>query len=195
MPSVPARKLPKTERRDQLLDTALAIVRDEGTDALTLARVAERAGVSKPVAYEHFGTRSGLLIALYQRLDTQQIDATLAALDRAPQTLDAVAQVLSQAYVACALVAGSEWAAVSAALKGDETMEAVLRQLTDDYVALYRRALAPYVDPPAETLRQRCVALLGAGDALSREMIAGRMDSETAASELAALITRWVSRP
>jgi AcrR family transcriptional regulator len=195
MPSVPARKLPKTERRDQLLDTALAMVRDEGTDALTLARVAERAGVSKPVAYEHFGTRSGLLIALYRRLDTQQLDATLAALDRAPRTLDAVAQVLSQAYVACALVAGSAWAAVSAALKGDETMEAVLRQLTDDYVALYRDALAPYVDLPAHTLRQRCVALLGAGDALSREMIAGRIDGETAASELAALITRWLSRP
>ena len=195
MPSVPARKLPKAERRDQLLDTALAIVRDEGTDALTLARVAERAGVSKPVAYEHFGTRSGLLIALCQRLDTQQIDATRAALDRAPPTLDAVAQVLSQAYVACALVAGSEWAAVSAALKGDETMEAVLCQLTDDYVALYRAALAPYVGLPEETLRRRCVTLLGAGDALSREMIAGRIDGETAASELAALITRWLSRP
>ncbi|MHC8285601.1 helix-turn-helix domain-containing protein [Pseudomonas sp. XS1P51] len=33
-----------------------------GTDALTLATLAERAGVTKPVAYEHFRTRSGLLI-------------------------------------------------------------------------------------------------------------------------------------
>ncbi|MBC8136296.1 MAG: helix-turn-helix transcriptional regulator, partial [Fibrella sp.] len=54
----------KAQRREQLLQVAYEIIRSEGTDELTLARVAEQAGVTKPIAYEHFGSRSGLLIAL-----------------------------------------------------------------------------------------------------------------------------------
>src|SRR5688572_860783 len=106
MNPAPARKLPKAERRDQLLDTALAVVREEGTDALTLAHVAERAGVSKPIAYEHFGTRSGLLIALYERIDDQQVAALLQALERTPRRLEDVARVMSDAYMTCYLTCG-----------------------------------------------------------------------------------------
>ena len=62
----------KDQRRAQLLETAAVIVRAEGTDALTLARLAEQAGVTKPIAYEHFGTRAGLLIALYRYFDERQ---------------------------------------------------------------------------------------------------------------------------
>lgn len=69
--SVSAR-LSKAERRHQLLTTARAIVREEGTDRLSLGHLAERAGVSKPVAYDHFGDRSGLLIALYRWIDTER---------------------------------------------------------------------------------------------------------------------------
>src|SRR5687767_16006033 len=59
--TAPAKKLSKAERRKQLLETAHVIVRDEGTDALTLGYLAERAGVTKPIAYGHFETRAGLL--------------------------------------------------------------------------------------------------------------------------------------
>ncbi|MFC7557085.1 TetR/AcrR family transcriptional regulator [Pseudoroseomonas wenyumeiae] len=63
---VTQRRFSKAERRRQLLDTALLIVREEGADRLTLGHLAARAGVSKPVAYDHFGTRSGLLIEALQ---------------------------------------------------------------------------------------------------------------------------------
>ncbi|WIX82750.1 helix-turn-helix domain-containing protein [Amycolatopsis carbonis] len=47
------------ERHGQVLDTAAAVVGTEGADALTLARVAEQAGVTKPIVYGHFETRAG----------------------------------------------------------------------------------------------------------------------------------------
>lgn len=50
-------RLSKPARREQLLDTAMAIVRAHGTDSLTLLSLAEAAGVSRPVVYDHFGTR------------------------------------------------------------------------------------------------------------------------------------------
>ena len=188
MSSTPAKKLPRAERRDQLLDTALAIVRAEGTDALTLAHVAERAGVSKPIAYEHFGTRSGLLIALYERIDDRQVAALLEALERTPRRLEDVARVMSRAYMACYLTAGPEALAITAALSGDGEMEAFHRRLLDRYVALYRGALAPYSALAPGALHLRCVGLIGAAEAISRDMLRGRVDEAGATDALAALI-------
>ena len=64
-----AGRLAKPARREQLLDTALTLVREQGTDGLTLATLAEAAGVSRPIVYDHFGTRPELLLALYRQLD------------------------------------------------------------------------------------------------------------------------------
>jgi AcrR family transcriptional regulator len=187
------RKLPKAQRRDQLLETALEIVRAEGSDALTLPYLAERAGVSKPIAYDHFGTRSGLLIALYKRLDDLQVTALRQALARSPRRLQDAARVVSQAYLDCASSAGAEWHAVSAALQGDEEMEAVQRELIDSYVALYCEAFAPYTDLPADELRLRCIGILGAAEAVSRAIIRGEATEDRAVASLASMATASLS--
>ncbi|MGE6758395.1 TetR/AcrR family transcriptional regulator [Corallococcus interemptor] len=195
MSKTPSKKLPKAQRREQLLDIALSIVREEGTDALTLGHVAERAGVSKPIAYEHFKTRSGLLIALYEQVDARQVQALLEALKRTRKRLEDVARVMSAAYMHCYTSAGPEWHAVSAALRGDEEMEAFQRELLDRYVALYREALAPYSDLKKDALHLRCVGIIGAAEAISRDMLRGLVDEAPAAETLASLIVSWLSRP
>ena len=194
MSPAPARKLPKAERRDQLLDTALAIVREEGTDALTLGHLAERAGVSKPIAYEHFGTRSGLLIALYERIDDRQVAALLEALERTPRRLEDVARVMSDAYMTCYLTVGSEAHAITAALSGDGQMEAFHQRLLDRYVAFYQEALAPYSSLSPDALHLRCVGLIGAAEAISRDMLRGRVDGARAMEALAALIVGGLAK-
>jgi len=193
MSDTSSKKLPKAQRRDQLLDTALAIVREEGSDALTLGHLAERAGVSKPIAYEHFKTRPGLLMALYERIDGQQLAALTEALSRTRRKLEDVAKVLSAAYMRCYADMGPELHAVSAALKGDEEMEAFYQRVLDGYVAFYQEALAPFCDLPRDTLRQRCVGIIGAAEAISREMLRGEVPEATAAATLSSLIVAWLS--
>lgn len=194
MSETSSKKLPKAQRRDQLLDIAQTIVREEGTDALTLGYLAERAGVSKPVAYEHFKTRSGLLIALYAEMDARQVKVLQDALERTRRRLEDVARVVSRAYMNCYTSMGPEWHAISAALKGDEEMEAFQRELIDSYVALYCEAFAPYTNLSKEELHLRCVGIIGAAEAISREMIRGRVEEARAASTLAALIIRGLSQ-
>jgi AcrR family transcriptional regulator len=193
MSETSSKKLPKAQRREQLLEVAQHIVREQGTDALTLGYLAERAGVSKPVAYEHFKTRAGLLIALYAEMDSRQVAALLEALERTRRRLEDVARVISRAYMHCYTSMGPEWHAISAALKGDEEMEAFQRELLDSYVALYSEALAPYTELPREELRLRCVGLIGAAEAISREMLQGRVDEARAAATLGSLIVRALS--
>jgi len=67
-------RLSPEARQNQLLDSAAAIVADEGTEAMTMERVAEGAGVSKALVYRYFGNRSALLLELYEReSDTQPL--------------------------------------------------------------------------------------------------------------------------
>jgi AcrR family transcriptional regulator len=186
--TAPAKKLTKAERRKQLLETAHKIVRDEGTDALTLGYLAERAGVTKPIAYEHFETRAGLLVALYQEIDDRSVASLRDALNRTKPRLSDVARVLAKAYIDCYCTIGPEWHAIAAALQGDETMEKILQSLIDRYAAIYCDAFAPFTRLPKEELRLRCLAILGAGDAITRELSRGRTSQSGAAATLASLI-------
>ena len=183
-----AKKLSKAERREQLLDTAIGIVRESGADALTLGHLAECAGVSKPVVYEHFGSRAGLLIALYRQIDERQVKALLEALERAPRQLENVARIVSDATMHCYASVGPEVHAISAALKGSEEMEAAQQELMDGYVALYRDALAPFSNLSPADLHLRCVGIVGAAEAIAREMARGLTDVAQASANLAVLI-------
>ena len=77
----PRRRLAREDRLRQLLDVAWQLVSDEGTEALTLGRLAELAGVTKPVVYDHFVTRAGLLAALYEDFDRRQNQVLADALE------------------------------------------------------------------------------------------------------------------
>jgi AcrR family transcriptional regulator len=187
------RKLPKPERRTQLLDTARDILRESGADALTLGHLAERAGVSKPIAYEHFGTREGLLIALSEEIEARHIGKLKAGLAKAAPTLPAIAGVISTAYIGCAIESGPEWLAMSGALRGSAQMDAVQQALADDYVALIAAALGRFSTLSAENLRLRCAGLAGAAETIARELIRDRVDENTASANLAALIAHGIT--
>jgi AcrR family transcriptional regulator len=47
------------ERRDQLLDIGRRLFADRGLDGTSIEEIAAKAGVSKPVVYEHFGGKEG----------------------------------------------------------------------------------------------------------------------------------------
>jgi AcrR family transcriptional regulator len=57
-------RLPRHERRRQLLDAALEVFVERGYHAAAMDEIAERAGVSKPVLYQHFPGKLELYLAL-----------------------------------------------------------------------------------------------------------------------------------
>lgn len=188
----PSTRLSKQARREQLLDTALGIVRAEGADGLTLVTLAEVAGVSRPITYEHFGTRAGLLLALYRRLDERHRTAVAEALRTAAPTVGAVARVMSSAYFACATEL-PEFAALSAALRGNREMEAMQQEMNARYVGEMAAALAPYSPLPPEALRLRCVGVLGAAEAIALELHRDRTTMTDAVTALTHLIVGVMS--
>jgi AcrR family transcriptional regulator len=55
------------ERREQLIDVGRKLFADKGFEAVTIEEIAAKAGVSKPVVYEHFGSKDGLYAVIVDR--------------------------------------------------------------------------------------------------------------------------------
>ncbi|GAB7036861.1 MULTISPECIES: TetR/AcrR family transcriptional regulator [Catenuloplanes] len=177
----PRRRLSKVDRHAQLLDVARELIRDAGTDELTLGRLAERAGVTKPLVYDHFGDRAGLLAELYRAFDARQRETLEAAIERVERTLPAVAGVVAAAYIDCCVAEGQEMADVVAALAGSSTLSRVRQEAEEAYVAMCRAALEPLAGPlDAAGLH----AFVGAADALARTVLAGRIGAARARAVL-----------
>jgi len=60
-------RLPRDERRGQLLVAASEIFVDRGYHAAGMDEIADRAGVSKPVLYQHFSSKLELYLAVLAR--------------------------------------------------------------------------------------------------------------------------------
>jgi AcrR family transcriptional regulator len=184
----PARRLPKAERRRQLLQTARDIVREEGADSLTLGHLAKRSGVSKPVAYDHFKDRSALLIELYRWIDTERVNTFRDGLVRRNLRAGEAVEELSVAYVDCAADTSGAFHAVGAALAGSEEKAIVFQELLDNAVHMFLTILEPHSDMPTEELVRRCIGLVGAGEALSSALVRGAVSKPDATRTFAALI-------
>ena len=78
-----AARLPPEERREQLLDAALALIAEKGYESVSMEGIARQAGVTKPVVYDLFGTLADLLEALLEREEERALNQ-LAELMPAP---------------------------------------------------------------------------------------------------------------
>ena len=61
-------RMPAAERRAQLLDVALRVFGEKGFHDTSMNDIAEAAGVTKPVLYQHFGSKRALFRELLREL-------------------------------------------------------------------------------------------------------------------------------
>lgn len=74
----PARRMTGEERREQLMDVGRTVFAERGFTAASIEEIAERAGISKPVVYGHFGGKEGLYTAVVER-EVATVQGMLAA--------------------------------------------------------------------------------------------------------------------
>jgi AcrR family transcriptional regulator len=80
---------PSTGARERILDAAIEVLKSDGYAGLSLAKVAARAGESKPLVTYHFGSKEGLVGAAGRAIAEMITDEVLAAIDGA-ETVEAV---------------------------------------------------------------------------------------------------------
>ncbi|QND52364.1 TetR/AcrR family transcriptional regulator [Phyllobacterium sp. 628] len=189
----PRRRLTREARHRQLMDAAWQLIREEGTEALSLGRLAERSDITKPVVYDHFGTRSGLLAALYREFDARQTAIMDAARETSEPTLASKATIIASSYVDCVLAQGREISGIIAALAGSPELERMKRDYEVIFIEKCRAALAPFAGKGTIGL-PGLWAMLGAAEALSYAAASGDITAEQAQNELFETIVAMVER-
>ncbi|AFV88826.1 Transcriptional regulator, TetR family [Acidipropionibacterium acidipropionici ATCC 4875] len=79
-------RMTSAQRRDQLIGVARGLFAANGVDGTTVEEIASTAQVSKPVVYEHFGSKDGLYAVVVDREVQRLQGSLLTALTRPHQS-------------------------------------------------------------------------------------------------------------
>jgi AcrR family transcriptional regulator len=96
----PARgaRLPRSARRAQLIDAAREVFVANGYHAAAMDDIADRAGVSKPVLYQHFPSKLELYLALLDQGSERLVSVVREALASTDDNKERVAATMAAYY-------------------------------------------------------------------------------------------------
>ena len=177
-------RLPAPQRRRQLLDRALRVFSERGFHATSMNDVAEAAGVTKPVLYQHFPSKRDLYLELLRDVG-RQLTATITA----ATTAETAVQAKTIAGLAAYFRFVQEQQAAFKLLFGsgsrrDESFAAAVRQVEDEIGATIAGLLDPHIDPGRRLViahgilgmaEGTCRLWLGKGLDLDPEDLAGQV--------------------
>ncbi len=162
-------RLPASARREQILDVSVQVFARNGFHSTSMNDVADAAGVTKPVLYQHFDSKQDLYLALLDeagnRLRTAVSKAVAGAANGKEQTemgFRAYFRWVADDHDAFLLLFGSR-------ASRDEESTAAVRRITAETA----HAIAPLIAADIEAEHQRTLAqgLVGLAEGVSRHLV------------------------
>ncbi len=161
-------RMPRRERRAQLLESALEVFVAQGYHAAAMDDIAERAGVSKPVLYQHFPGKLELYLALLDVSCDLIIDNCRQALDsthdnklRVAATMDAFFEYVAGDTGAFRLVFESD-------LTNETAVRAQVDRVTSECATMIAHVIHDDTGLPDEASRLLAVSLVGMAQVSAR---------------------------
>ena len=162
-------RLPASARREQILDVSVQVFARNGFHSTSMNDVADAAGVTKPVLYQHFDSKQDLYLALLEeagnRLRTAVSKAVVSAANGKEQTemgFRAYFRWVADDHDAFLLLFGSR-------ANRDEESTTTIRRITAETA----KAIAPLIAADIEAEHQRTLAqgLVGLAEGVSRYLV------------------------
>lgn len=169
-------RMPRNARRAQLLESALEVFVAQGYHAAAMDDIADRAGVSKPVLYQHFPGKLELYLALLDQSCDTIIDATRRALEATDNNKERVAATMQVFYDYVANAQG----AFRLVFESDLTNEPAVRQRVDRVTSETADLIAAVIHDdtglPGAQSRLLAVSLVGMAQVSARVWLDDRRD-------------------
>ena len=189
-------RLPRSERRRQLLDAAQEVFVARGYHATAMDDIAERAGVSKPVLYQHFPGKLELYLALLDTHGSALVDTVRTAMS---STTDNKARVhrAMQAYFDFVDASGEAFRLV---FESDLRNDPVVAERVDRVARDCGQAIAETIMVDTGVGRDRAellaIGLTGAAEMAARRWLASKraVPKAEAVDLLMTLAWRGISR-
>jgi AcrR family transcriptional regulator len=162
-------RVPRAVRNNQLLDLAEELLIENGYAGFSIDDLCRAAGVSRPIVYEHFGSKDGIYLACVRRIRSEfelaVLNASAGSHDLATtleRGADAFFSILERDPRRWSLVYGGATALVGPL--ADQLAE--LRDATVEQIAVASAPFAPHAEP--ERVSAWAHAVSGAGEQLGR---------------------------
>lgn len=187
-------RMPRRERRAQLLESALEVFVAHGYHAAAMDDIAERAGVSKPVLYQHFPGKLDLYLALLDTSCDTIIENCRLALASTQDNKQRVEATMAAFYE---YVAG-DTGAFRLVFESDLTSEPAVRghvdRVTTECAALITDVITEDTGLPKEASHLLAVALVGMAQVSARFWLTetGGITQRDAAALVAGLAWRGI---
>ena len=168
-------RLPRSARRKQLLAAAQEVFVAQGYHAAAMDDIAENAGVSKPVLYQHFPGKLDLYLALLDQAVEKVIGGTRDALESTDDNKQRVAATMHAffSYVA------SEQGEFRLVFESDLTNEPAVRERIDRVTRECSDLIAHVIHDdtglPDEASQLLAVGLVGMGQVSARFWLQDRL--------------------
>ncbi|MFT4298034.1 MAG: TetR/AcrR family transcriptional regulator [Aeromicrobium sp.] len=187
-------RLPRSARKAQLLKVALQVFVEQGYHAASMDEIADRAGVSKPVLYQHFPGKLDLYLALISTACDTVIDGVRQAL---ASTQDNRQRVRATIELWFDYVARHD-APIRLVFESDLTNDPEVRDQLDRVTTESASAIADVIGEdtglPTEAAHLLAVALVAMGQVSARRWLdsASTLSREDATRMLATLAWRGI---
>lgn len=164
-------RLPRDERRALLLNASLEVFTAAGYHSASMDEIADRAGVSKPVLYQHFPSKLDLYLAV---LDTH-IDSLVFEIQKAIQSTPENSQRTRKTIQAYFTFIESEGEAFRLLFESDMSVEPQVRQrldrMTYDCAAAVSAVISMDTGLPKEAAMMLAVGMIGTAQVTARHWI------------------------
>ncbi len=187
-------RLPRRARRAQLLTAALEVFVAQGYHAAAMDDIAERAGVSKPVLYQHFPGKLELYLALLDQSCDTIIFAAKDALESTEDNKQRVTATMHAFYNYVADDQGAFRLVFESDLTNEPAVRARVDRVTVECAKLIAHVIADDTGLPGEQSQLLAVSLVGMAQVSARFWLHehGTINQEAAASLIAGLAWRGI---
>ncbi len=187
-------RMPRRQRRAQLLGSALEVFVAQGYHAAAMDDIADRAGVSKPVLYQHFPGKLDLYLALLDASCADIIDNVRRALDTTQENEQRVEKTMSVFYEYVANDSGAFRLVFESDLTNEPAVRERVERVTTECAALITRVIHGDTGLPDEAARILAVSLVGMAQVSARFWLAETtgIDRQQAADHVARLAWRGI---
>jgi AcrR family transcriptional regulator len=188
-------RLPRRARREQLLGAAQEVFVAQGYHSAAMDDIAERAGVSKPVLYQHFPGKLELYLALLDQHCEALLQSVRGALESTTDNKKRV-EATMDAYFA---YVEDEGGAFRLVFESDLTNEPAVRERVDKVALQCAEAISEVIAEDTGLARDQsmllAVGLGGVSQVVARYWLASRSEvpRETAVQLLTSLAWRGIA--
>ena len=161
-------RMPRDARRAQLLESALAVFVAQGYHSAAMDDIAERAGVSKPVLYQHFPGKLDLYLALLDQSCDTIIDATRAALESTEDNKQRVTATMQVFYDYVASAQGAFRLVFESDLNSEPAVRERVERVTIECAAQITQVIHEDTGLPDEQAHLLAVSLVGMAQVSAR---------------------------